>query len=248
MQGGPPGPIARIGAMLHLTMHDVINAAAGTYSSYLTSVPDPDAGVNVEDAASYAAYAVLSHEYPTQRALFKAELRKYGGKKPSDTNAHKAFGEEVAAQMLALRADDNLDNNMFMVMDAPGQWTPTGSGDAATPNWGKLKPFGGFEMTIFRTGLPSNYDTIAELLGSEEYAAQYNEVLRLGSANSAERTPEQTEIALFWANDLDDTSKPPGQLYTLTQIVARKRRLTVAQNAHLFALVALAMADAAIVA
>jgi membrane-associated phospholipid phosphatase len=62
------------------------------------------------------------------------------------------------------------------------------------------------------------------------------------------RTPDQTEIAFFWANDLDGTYKPPGHLFRLTQIVAKQRNLSVLENARLFALVAIAMADAAIVA
>jgi PAP2 superfamily len=31
------------------------------------------------------------------------------------------------------------------------------------------------------------------------------------------RTPEQRQIAFFWANDLDGTYKPPSQLFRLTQ-------------------------------
>jgi hypothetical protein len=86
------------------------------------------------------------------------------------------------------------------------------------------------------------------MLQSSEYAAQFNEVKTLGRFDSTVRTPEQTEIARFWATDLDGTSKPPGQLSTITKIVSELRGLDVVQNARLFALVALAMGDAAIVA
>ena len=93
------------------------------------------------------------------------------------------------------------------------------------------------------------------MAASDEYAAQYNEVKELGAYNSATRTAEQTEIAFFWANDLDGTSKPPGQLYQLTQVVAMQKGYGLAadsskfaETARLFALVAMTMADAAVVA
>jgi hypothetical protein len=86
------------------------------------------------------------------------------------------------------------------------------------------------------------------LLSSPEYAAQLNEVKDIGRFDSKIRTPEQTEVAHFWANDLDGTSKPPGQLFTLTSVVAVNEGLDLAATARLFALAALAMADAAILA
>ena len=86
------------------------------------------------------------------------------------------------------------------------------------------------------------------MLGSVEYAAQLAEVRELGEDDSGVRTPEQTEIAFFWANDLDGTYKPPGQLFEITKRVSDQKGLTLAENARLFALVAFAMADAGIFA
>ncbi|WP_243146593.1 vanadium-dependent haloperoxidase [Scytonema sp. UIC 10036] len=88
------------------------------------------------------------------------------------------------------------------------------------------------------------------MLPSRDYAGQVREVQQLGEAHSSQRTREQTEIAFFWANDLNGTSKPPGQLYTITQIVAKQEETvqSLLETARLFALVSIAMADAAIVA
>lgn len=89
------------------------------------------------------------------------------------------------------------------------------------------------------------------MLRSAEYAAQFNDVKTLGRCDAeakGDRTPEQTEIAFFWANDVDGTYKPPGHLFDITRIVSEQRQLDVVENARLFALVALAMGDAAIVA
>ena len=81
--------------------------------------------------------------------------------------------------------------------------------------------------------------------GAQKYAADYNEVKALGEDDSRTRTAEQTEIARFWA-DGAGTVTPPGHWNVIAQDVATDRRLTIRQNARLFALLNFAMADAAI--
>ncbi|WP_405453621.1 vanadium-dependent haloperoxidase [Streptomyces achromogenes] len=72
------------------------------------------------------------------------------------------------------------------------------------------------------------------------------QVRDLGAAGSTTRTTDQTAAAWFWADDANGTYKPPGQLLDITARVSRDRGLTTYQNARLFALVSVAMADAAI--
>lgn len=104
----------------------------------------------------------------------------------------------------------------------------------------------------FRPPRPGGYLSKTQMLRSGEYAAQSNEVKQLGKSDSKARTKEQEEIALFWANDLDGTYKPPGQLFEITKTVSAHRgwtsSITPGYYARLFALVALAMGNAAIVA
>jgi hypothetical protein len=75
------------------------------------------------------------------------------------------------------------------------------------------------------------------------------EVREVGRLNSPTRGADKTQAAHFWANDLDGTYKPPGQLLKHTAIIAR---LLPGQdqfdNAKLFAWMSLALADAAIAA
>jgi len=84
-------------------------------------------------------------------------------------------------------------------------------------------------------------------LDSAQYAADYNEVKALGAAVGSTRTEEQTQIALFWA-DGAGTETPPGHWNSIAQIIADVRGNTLEQNARLFALLNLAMADGAICA
>src|SRR5205085_8329625 len=84
-------------------------------------------------------------------------------------------------------------------------------------------------------------------LDSERYAVDYEEVKELGAAVGSTRTVEQTEIALFWA-DGAGTETPPGHWNSIAQIIATAQGNTLEENARLFALLNIAMADAAICA
>src|SRR6266540_3001112 len=125
---------------------------------------------------------------------------------------------------------------------------PTGSGPPATPNWGLVTPFTLTSGSQFRPPPPAGISAMPQLLASTQYATNFNDVKDLGRYNSTSRTADQTQAAFFWANDVDTTYKPPGQHFAHTQAVSRQQGLTQAGNARLFALVALAMADAAITA
>jgi hypothetical protein len=83
-------------------------------------------------------------------------------------------------------------------------------------------------------------------LNTAEYAAALNEVKSLGATNSTTRTPEQTNIARFWA-DGAGTSTPPGHWNRIAQSVAAAQGNTLSENARMFALLNLAEADAAVV-
>ncbi|KYC36332.1 phosphoesterase PA-phosphatase [Scytonema hofmannii PCC 7110] len=284
--GGAPGPIARIGAMMHIAMFDAINALSGNpYKSYLSNLPDTVKGADPAMSAAYAARKVLLQTIDT---LINQAATSPGGVpnpfEPHQLNAgfdpksflddwskrfnmtwekddpSQKFGEAVAEAILLEREKDGSekanDSPAVEFGFTPGDWRETGSGAAVTPQWGKVNPFGGWQTSQINDFLPttalnvSKFSNYSELLPGRDYAGQIKEVQRLGEAHSSERTREQTEIAFFWANDVNGTSKPPGQLYTITQIVAKQEGTvqSLLETARLFALVSIAMADAAIVA
>jgi membrane-associated phospholipid phosphatase len=72
-----------------------------------------------------------------------------------------------------------------------------------------------------------------------------NEVAKIGELRSRYRTKDQGEIAWFWADDTDSVS-PPGRWDVIAQIAADRMQNTLEDNARLFALINIAMADAAI--
>jgi hypothetical protein len=251
--GGAPTTLTRSGAIMHTAIYDAANSVMCSRAavqclgqSYVVKLAQ---GGDLATAMDYAAYRTLAALYPA--ISFDADLATAQSDIPAspDRDTGASTGTQVAQAVLQARANDGSgDTTPYVPGTVPGAWRPTGSGAAATPNWGKLKPFALTGSTQFRPPLPGGFTSYPTLLASSQYAAQVNEVKRLGSATSTDRTADQTQIAWFWANDLDGTYKPPGQHFAHTQIVAKQRGLSTLANAKLFAQVALALADAAITA
>jgi hypothetical protein len=153
------------------------------------------------------------------------------------------WGAFVADRILAWRANDNAD----AVVPPPGSgglgaWQPTPPlfADYLLPQWGFVMPFAIPTGAHFRPLGPPP-------LESARYAEEYDEMRALGAAVGSTRTPEQDLIAQFWA-DGAGTETPPGHWNSIAQRVAAARGNTLIENARLFALLNIAMADAAIAA
>jgi PAP2 superfamily len=250
--GGSPCPIARGGAMMHGAIYDAVNSIVDTHEPYLVKVKaSPTA--SLEAAIAHAAHDTLAAAFPSTNvdlAQIRDDAISAITSGAASIAAGKAVGLDAAGAMIQARDDDGADNNTpYVNGTSPGDWRPTEPGTSGvSPNWPKVKPFCMVSGTQFRPTRPGGYRSKTEMLRSAEYAAQVGEVQSLGKDNSVTRTQEQTEIAFFWANDLDGTYKPPGQLFEITKIVSAQRNLDVVENARLFALVGLAVGDAAVVA
>src|SRR5262249_11611400 len=108
------------------------------------------------------------------------------------------------------------------------------------PQWANLQPW---VMTSPNQFLPPGPPSLT----SQEWADAYNKTKDLGAYNSTDRTADQTQIARFWA-DGAGTSTPVGHWNDLAQQVAMAQGDSTAENARLFAMLDITMADAAIVA
>jgi hypothetical protein len=253
--GGAPTIISRVAAMMHIAMFEAVNVVVRKYYSYpnicLTHIHVPQY-ISTEAAVSYAAYRVLLASYPAQASLIDEALRAALVLIKDDQAAKdngKVLGEAIAKAVLECRANDGSSACMsYQPRNRPGDWRSNDGSSAVTPEWRNVRPFAMERGNQFRPSFPGGYTEQVELLRSPEYAAQLQEVQLYGSKDSKIRTADQTEIAFFWANDLDGTYKPPGHLFRMTQIVSKLRNLSLVENARLFALVAIVMADAAIVA
>jgi hypothetical protein len=240
----PPPIASRALAILHTSIYDAINGIERSHEAYFVESRVP-ASASPEAAASAAAHRVLNAVFPAYSAAFDQQYAaalsaiRNG---PQKTSAI-AWGESVADQILAWRANDNADAVVpAPTAEHPGDWLPTPPLFAPylLPQWGFVVPFAIPSGSHFRPLGPPALD-------STRYAEDFAEVKALGAAIGSSRTAEQDLIALFWA-DGAGTETPPGHWNTIAQIVAAGRGNTLSQNARLFALLNVAMADAAICA
>src|SRR5262249_5383042 len=122
----------------------------------------------------------------------------------------------------------------------PGVWQPTPPALAPylLPQWAFVAPFAIPTSSFMRPPGPPALD-------SGRWAADYNEVKALGAAVGSSPSAAQRPSALRWA-DGSGTEPPPGHWNHIAQSVSE--RLDTAEKARLFALLNMAMADAAICA
>jgi membrane-associated phospholipid phosphatase len=118
---------------------------------------------------------------------------------------------------------------------AVGVWrpTPTVNATGAGPQFATMTPWVLTRPSQFRLSPPN-------ALTSPEYAADYNEIKVMGVYSGSLRTDDQSELVLFWA------SNTPVAWNRVASDLAAGHGLSLTENAHLFALLNVTMADAAI--
>jgi hypothetical protein len=240
-----PPRASRQMAMVNLAMYDAINGLNRSYWPYAITQTGP-AGASKEAAASAAAKTVLDSLYSGNATVlaiintqFTASLLAIPDTqaKPDGVN----WGVQVGNAILDLRANDGWDVVLpYTPGTQPGQWRPTPPANAAAllPNWGNVTTFGIIKSSVFTSQPPPKLETSL-------YATEFNQVKDLGSLNSTTRTANETEIARFWS-DGGGTETPPGHWMHIASNVSQARALTIDENARLFALLGMAVADSGI--
>ena len=242
----PPPAASRNLAILHASIYDAVNGILRTHTPYFVTGHVP-ASASPEAAAAAAAHHVLVSLYPTLQAdfdtLYNQSLATIREGPQKDHGV--AWGRFVAISILQWRSTDGSDKIVtYTPGTQPGEWRPTVSfggivRPALAPQWGSVTPFALPSGSQFRPPAPP-------ALNTQQYAADVNMVKALGGTLSAVRTPEQTQIALFWGYG-PGTATPPGHWNQIAQVVAASQGNTLEENARMFALLNIALADAAIV-
>jgi hypothetical protein len=236
--GAPVPAQLRMMAMVHAAIFDAVNTVEGKYASYAVELP-ATRGASPEAAAAAAAHGTLERLFPAQRPVIDAALAGYL-KDVADGSSATAegvrIGREVADKLFALRKDDGAAaQTSYAFSEGAGvyQATPPMNMKPILPHWGKVKPFALTSAAQFPVvGPPAP--------GSAAFAKDLDEVKRMGSKTSAERTSEQTAIAIHWAG----SEVPP--LNAVARAASAAKNLKLSENARFFALFTMAMADALI--
>ncbi len=217
--------------LVAVAMFEALNSITPRYRSYRAQ-PAAPAGASADAAIAAAAHYLLVRMYPEQAGDLDAAFQTAVADVADAGSRARgvALGERIAAALWEeCQSDGALAANTYRPMTAPGAYVPTAL--PAVPWWGSVRPFVLRAGNQFRPGAPY-------ALSSAQWAADYNEVKRLGGKAGSARTAEQTEIARFWEYT------GPGTYMPVALRVAEARRLDPLESARLFALAAMAASDA----
>ena len=240
-----PGWSTRSVAMVNTAIYDVFQAFDRTHRPFLVdtrALPN----TSLDAAVHQAAYEVLLNTYPGEKSMLDADFNARmalipdGPGKTNGINLGHSIGQACITNRIA-------DNSNVMAPytpgTQPGQWRPDpfNPGQSAWgPGWGTVKTFGIPNTTDFINALPP-----IPAMNSQAYTDAFEMVKQYGALDSVARTPEQTEIGLFWAYDRPAMGPPSVLFASNLEQIAEQAGNTPAQNARLFAMASVAAADAA---
>ncbi len=245
---------SRIYAMMHIAIHDALNAIDRRARPYIFENGEPGASGASPDAAVAAAardvlvaligqlplelvsqscidagIASVEADYATALAAIPDLPAKAQG---------IAVGQAAAAAILALRAADGAVGP-FLNFNCPQNTNPgeyqctPGTPFIAFEVWANVTPFVLKDSSQFRPGPPY-------AVTRKKYTADFNEVKSLGGdgiTTPSARTADQTEIALFWFES------SPLKWNRIARTVSADQGLDLWENARLFGLLNMALAD-----
>jgi len=235
---------SRTSAIVHAAIFDAVNGIERRYTPIHVNFGAPR-GASRRAAAVQAAYATLVSLFPAQSANLAAARQASLASIASDEAVEHSqsiargieWGQAVAEDILLWRSTDGFTPAPppFLGGLAVGQWRPTPPGFApgAAPQFAYMTPWAlSFPAQFRPPGPPA--------LTSAQYADDFNEVKEIGRDTSATRTADQTQIAVFW------NGNTPVSWNRVARTVSADRHLTLSDNARLFGLLNVAMADAVI--
>jgi PAP2 superfamily len=227
-------------AIMHAAIYDAVNDIDSTHKPYLAELSGLPRSASQDAAAAAAAHEVLLALYPAFQTALDALLQQSLSQIPDgkDKLQGVAIGQTVADRILALRSNDgsNAKPTPFVFGNAPGDYQSTPPNFPKQPqftHWSRVTPFALERASQFRLGPPPE-------LTSDTYTDAFNEVKSLGIVKSTTASADQALTGHFWNGAIQNYWNEVAQ----TASVAHN--LTTAQNARLFALLNLTLADAVI--
>jgi hypothetical protein len=242
---GNPLHEVRLYAMMHIAIHDALNAIDRRSEPYAYDAHAPGAAPDAAVAA--AAHDVLTSELakvpdlvqptciPASLDIAEDAYTEELAAIPDGTakDAGIAVGQAAAAAIIALRADDGSDTAPLIPFDTADQPGEYRNDVYFMYGWKDLDLFALRDSSQFQPGPPFP-------LKSRMYARDLDEIKRLGGdgvTTPSDRTPEQTEIAMYWVES------SPLMWNRMGRELAASQGLDLWESARLFGLLNIAMSD-----
>ena len=229
----------RTEAMAGVAAHNALNAIKPVYATYAFSGSHPKA--DPLSAACQAMYEVTRSSFPDKEYELQELLDEMLTKIP-DGEAKELgvqLGIETANEIMSNRYRDNWDE------DAEYTWHPMAPGvyaefneHSGTPEgfifgagWARALPFMLTSQDQFRSPAPPE-------INSEHYTEAFNEVKAFGSTESEGRPDDQTHLAMWWKDFVENSHN------RLARVLIEKENLNLWEAVRTTALMNMAVYDA----
>ena len=237
----PNSSSQRLGAIVHTAIFDALNGIERRYMPIFFQGTAPR-GASRRAAVIGAAHWALVGLFPTRTSAlddaFTASLESLSddGEDGGQSRARGlAWGEEVAAAVLAWRATDGFGVSYpaFAGGTAIGQWRPIAPATSMSAQpLAFTSMFALVNNTQFQPPPPRT-------LASATYVDDFNAVKALGRSTGSSRTADQTLLAPFWEGNASvHWNQAANQ-------IARANGLSMSDSSRLLAVLNVAMADTA---
>jgi hypothetical protein len=243
-----PGWSTRAMAMTNGAIYDTYQAFNRTNAPFLVNAHAAP-GASLDAAVNQAAYEVLLNTYSGESSIIGSAYNSRMALVSAGTakTDGMALGHSIAQAYIASRAGDHSGDQIpYTPGTAPGQWRPDPfhpTQQAWGPAWGSVQPFAIPSSASFVNAL-----TPPPALGSAAYTTAFNQVKDYGALVSPDRSAKQTEAGLFWGYDRGGMGPPPVMFDQNLNDIGGQVGNSPAQNARMFAMASVAMADSAIAA
>jgi hypothetical protein len=240
--GAQPATIhpTRSFAMMHAAIYDAVNAIDRRHNPYAVAFSGVSRRASQSAAAAVAGHDVLVALYPALASALDTDLRQslsLVADGPDKTDGMRV-GAAAAGAILRLRSADGAlaPPVPYVFGTAPGDYQSTPPNFPSQPvftHWSHVTPFALKRADQFRPGPPP-------ALTSDRYGDAVEEVASVGTAGSTSATADEALTGRFWNGPIQNYWNE------IAQTASQRRRLTTAQNARLFALLNLSLADGVI--
>jgi hypothetical protein len=227
-------------AIMHAAIYDAVNAIDRGHKPYLVQLSSVPHNASQDAAASTSAHDVLVALYPKFQPMVDAQLTQLLAQIPDGDEKVQGIrvGQTVASRVLAARSNDggNAQPIPYVFGNAPGDYQSTPPNFPPKPqftHWSHVVPFALERANQFRPGPPPE-------LTSNSYTSAFNEVKSLGIAASTAASADQALTGRFWNGAIQNYWNE------IAQTAALAAKLNTAENARLFALLNLTLADSVI--
>jgi hypothetical protein len=263
--GFSPPVAARAFGYTGVALYEAVVAGMPDYQSLvgqlneLAEMPQPETDLNYHwpTVANSTLATITRQLFPTAsddnqaaiNTLYDEFAQMYSYDLDTDVlNRSVSYGQDVANVVFAWSmADGGHEGHLtnfpadYLAPEGDGLWVPTPrlNGDpqpAMQPYWGNNRTF-----------LPSSVEACASsappVYSEDPDSAFYAEAMEVYQT-SQNLTQEQTDIALFWADDPGRTATPPGHSIAILTQILEQQHATLALSAEAYGRMSIAVADA----